>query len=340
MSNQEITILGEKVLLSSDYKSIFDLKFLQDNPRVYACTHGEPGFSALTEQEQQDTIYKKLLQEPSVKNLTPEIKRHGGLMEWILVRHDTMEVIEGNSRLAVYRYLHEEDRGGDWELIPCHIVSKLTDKQQAALLNQIHIKGKTKWSAYEKANFSYVHYKKKGLNYEQIGEVFGESQQTIRTRIKVIEMMRENQDSERSHFSYYDVLVRNPAISEAMKNNTEGIKDCLLPIIKNFGISDENNDFEARELRDKLPEILKKPKPKILKKFIGGDLTLAEAYQVAKESKIHKRIKQAHEILDGIEKSELENLDQNAKNAMMPELRKLGRTFKRVMQMVEELKDK
>ena len=33
-------------------------------------------------------------------------------MESILVRHDTMEVIEGNSRLAVYRKLHEQDSGG------------------------------------------------------------------------------------------------------------------------------------------------------------------------------------------------------------------------------------
>ena len=87
---------------------------MKDNPRVYACTHGEANFDNLMEEEKQDIILEKLLQEPSVKKLIPEVKRHGGLMEPILVRRDTMEVIEGNSRLAVYRQLHQKNEG--WRL--------------------------------------------------------------------------------------------------------------------------------------------------------------------------------------------------------------------------------
>ena len=79
---------------------------------MYACTHGEADFDNLMEEEQQDIIFNKLLKEPSVKNLIPEIKRHGGLMDPILVRRDTMEVIEGNSRLAVYRQLDQKSEDG------------------------------------------------------------------------------------------------------------------------------------------------------------------------------------------------------------------------------------
>jgi len=111
-------ILGESILRGSDYLNIHELQFLADNPRVYACTHGEANFDKKTPEEQQQIIYEKLLKESSVKNLIPEIKRHDGLMEHILVRLDTMQVIEGNSRLAVYRKLHESDDAGDWELIP------------------------------------------------------------------------------------------------------------------------------------------------------------------------------------------------------------------------------
>lgn len=142
MKEKDMKILGETILLTNDYLDINALKFLKDNPRVYFCTHGEPNFDDLTDEEKQEKIYRKLLQEPSVKNLKPEVKRHGGLMEPILVRHDTMEVIEGNSRLAVYRRLQQEKAEGEWGLIPCDIVSSLTDKQQAAFLNQIHVKGK------------------------------------------------------------------------------------------------------------------------------------------------------------------------------------------------------
>ena len=149
-------ILDKSIPIANDYIRIDQLKFLKDNPRVYACTHGEPDFDRLIEGEQQDIIFKKLLKEPSVKNLIPEVKRHGGLMEPILVRRDTMEVIEGNSRLAVYRQLHQKNEEGDWELIPCYIVSSLTEDQQAAFLNQIHVKGKTTWSVMYPQNWTGV----------------------------------------------------------------------------------------------------------------------------------------------------------------------------------------
>ena len=258
MSDQQyIKILGDDIPLSNDYKGIFELKFLPDNPRVYACTHGEPDFDNRTEQEQQSIIFDKLKREPSVKNLIPEVKRHGGLMEWILVRLDTMEVIEGNSRLAVYRHLHETKAPGDWDHIPCYIISKLTQEQQAAYLNQIHVKGKTKWSSYEKANFSYVRHEK-GWDYDQIAKLFGESKATIRTRVKVIEMMKANGDNDQSHFSYYNVLTRQQEISAAMKQ--EGLNSFLLTKIKSIGSDPEDNDFTALGMRKKLPAILKKPK--------------------------------------------------------------------------------
>ena len=54
--------------------------------------------------------------------------------------------------------------------------------------------------------------KEQGFNTDKIAELFGESKGTIRTRIKVIDMMKQNEDTQQSHFSFYDVLVRTPAI--------------------------------------------------------------------------------------------------------------------------------
>ncbi len=330
MSDQYIKILGDDISLSSDYKDIFELKFLPDNPRVYACTHGEPDFDNRTEEEQQNIIFEKLQQEPSVKRLLPEVKRHGGLMEWILVRHDTMEVIEGNSRLAVYRLLHEKGEPGDWDLIPCYIISTLTAEQQAAYLNQIHVKGKTQWSAYEKANFSYVRYKR-GWKYDRIAKLFGESVTTIRIRIKVIEMMKENGDNEQSHFSYYDVMVRGGGISKEMER--EGLKPLLFTQIKQLGSEEQDNVFTAQDMRRKLPEIIKKPKA--LKKFINGEVDLDEGYQIAKTSDVSKKVKQAHSILEGIEKQNIESLEIGELNALKHAVRKLKQGVKRVSGLVD-----
>ncbi|MCY4489590.1 MAG: hypothetical protein OXF11_21115 [Deltaproteobacteria bacterium] len=144
MDQKHVTILGEAVPVASGEVDIYKLKFLRDNPRVYACTHGEPGFEDRTEEEQQELILERLREEPSVRNLVPDVKRHGGLIEPIFVRNDTMEVIEGNSRLAVYRLLDQRNEEGEWGRVQCELVSSLTEDQQAAFLNQVHVKGKTK----------------------------------------------------------------------------------------------------------------------------------------------------------------------------------------------------
>ena len=326
-------ILDKSIPIANDYVRIDQLKFLKDNPRVYACTHGEPNFDKLIEGEQQDIIFKKLLQEPSVKNLIPEVKRHGGLMEPILVRRDTMEVIEGNSRLAVYRQLYQKNEEGDWELIPCYIVSGLTEDQQAAFLNQIHVKGKTTWSAYEKANFAYVR-KEQGLDVDKIAELFGESKATIRKRIRVIDTMKRNGDNQLSHFSYYEVLVSNQEISKNMREQV-CLRDCLFERIKNLGSEEEKNSFTAQELRGKLPVILKKPK--VLNKYIDGTIDLDEGYQRAKISHVEEKIKKAQTLLNDVSKREVNQLEKNALNSLKQHVKKLSREVGRIEDMIESI---
>ena len=333
---KEIKLLNETIQLNNDYIHIEKLKFLKDNPRVYACTHGHPEFENRIEEEQQEIILEKLLDEPSVKNLIPDVKRHGGLMESILIRQDTMEVIEGNSRLAVYRKLYDEEEEGDWEFIPCEMVSTLTDDQQAAFLNQIHVKGKTQWSAYEKANFAYVR-NVQGWNFDKIAELFGESEGTIRTRIKVIQMMKDNEDSQQPHFSFYDVIVRKPEISKAI-NDDANLHDFLMGKIKNFDTEEEGNEFTAQDLRNKLPVLLSKSK--VLNKFIDGEIDLDEGYQRAKISQVEEIVRQATNLLGDVEKRGILELEQNRFNAFKQDVRKLSRQVDRIFGIIKDIDSK
>ena len=328
----DITILGEKIPINEDLIDIHDLKFLKENPRVYASTYGVSNFGDKTEEEQQDIIFNRLSNEPSVKNLKPDIKRHGGLMEWILVRLDTMEVIEGNSRLAVYRKLHEDEPENDaWSHIPCNIVSGLTDKQQAAFLNQIHVKGKTQWSAFEKANFAYVR-KGKGMPFGEIAKLFGESEATIRIRTKSIGEMEDNKDREPNHFSYYDVLVRTKGLIAGMES-AGGLKN-LLSDIKQIG-PEEDGPFTALDLRKKLPVVLKKPK--VLKKYVDRKIDLDQAYQRAKISDVEENIKQATGLLEDVSKDKVSDLEKNEFNAFKQATRKLSREVKRITDMTKDI---
>lgn len=339
ITQTSINILGESIPVASDYLNIYELKFLHDNPRVYACTHSVPDFDDMPEEQQQEIIYDQLKKESSVKNLIPEVKRHEGLMEPILVRQDTKEVIEGNSRLAVFRHLNETNFEGEWDLIPCEIVSRLTDEQQAAYLNQIHVKGKTQWSAYEKANFAYVRY----INswpVNKIADLFGESVRMINKRINIIELMRENTDPDISRYSYYEVMLSNQKISREIKKNEE-LRQLLLKQVKSQGVTssppiNEINDsrFTAQELRDKLPAIIDKPRQ--FKKFLDEKVDLDSAYQQACVSEAHKKVKKASDYLE-ISKRDLIGLERSELNAFKQAFKNLEKQVTRIRKAIEQV---
>ena len=318
-----LNILGEPIPYTHEEYGIHDLRFLKGNPRVYEEVHGTPRFNEMSVDEQQEVIYQGLLKQPSVTELLPELRRHGGLMEPLVVEHRTMEVVEGNSRLAACRMLKTDGVEGDWGRVPCIVVSTFTDEQRAAYLAQVHVKGKRQWSAYEKANFAYVR-KQEGATLDDIARVFVVSRPTVSTWIKIVQAMKDNNDREQSNFSFYGVMVRTPVIAKAEKD----VHDVLRTKIRK-----EQKEFTAQELRDKLPSVLQKPKVK--KKFLRGDIDLDEAYQRARRSKTEDKVGRAAGILDDIARKEIETLTQNEFNAVRYRVNKLARIVKRLKELVE-----
>ncbi len=329
-----ITILDEEILVRYERLSTDQLKYFEENPRVYSSIYGEN--KPENNGELQSFIHTKMLEQQSVQKLIPEIRKHGGLLEPILVRYDTMQVIEGNSRLAAYRELYRKCKDEKWTEIPCHIVSKLSPEQQDAYLSQIHIKGKTPWQAYEKANFAYIR-RKRGFSVDEIARRSSETKGEIEKRIKAVELMQENNDKDRSRFSYYDVLVRSRNINKENSYNDE-VKNTLLSKIKNIGEGDSRDtDFTALDLREKIPDILKKKTQ--LKKFLHGDLTLDQAYQNARPSNPLRKVKDAKDKIVDITRIEISKLEINDLNALMQDIRRLFREVERIKFMSKKIKD-
>lgn len=329
-----ITILGQEIPLGFAKESVDGLRFLPDNPRVYAVTHGKPGFREMSPEQQQDLIFEALREEPSVKNLKKDVLRHKGLLERILVRKDTNEVVEGNSRLAVYRLLRNETADSFWDEIPCRLVSSLTEEQQAAYLQQIHVTGKTQWSAYEKANFAYVHRSERDWSVKRIADLFGESEATIRRKIAVIEMMAENSDPDREHFSYYDVLY---GIQQNAKREHDRslLWATVLGQIRGMKSDESADRYTAMELRRRLPDVMKKPK--IERRFAAGKISLEDAFQSARISRVEERLRKALTMLRDITKTDMRALDQPRLNAFKQDARKAKREVERLNKIVEAI---
>jgi len=332
-SQMKITIFGEDIPVTTERLPIEKLKYFEENPRVFSSISGEDRPD--DKDELQAFIETKMLEQTSVKNLIPSIEDHGGLLDPILVRYDNYKVIEGNSRLAAFRFLYKKTGDPKWSAIPCTCVAKLTAEQQDAYLNQIHVKGKTPWAAYEKANFAYTR-KKSGVGIAEISRRFSESESEVQKRIKAVSLMADNNDKEKSHFSYYDVLVRSRNINQA-PNYSPAVEKFILSKIR--GSTAEDQDvvtFKAKELRDKLPVVLAKKKE--LKKFMEGELTLDEAFQNARPSDPRRRVRAAIDKIAGITKAEVSRLEMPEINALISDTRKLSTAADRVHKMVEQVK--
>lgn len=332
MTTQEtITIFDKKISVTHEKKDIHELKYFEENPRVFSCIFGED--KPKEDDKLQTLIEAKMLEQPSVKNLIPQIKTHGGLLEPILVRYDTKQVIEGNSRLAAFRSLYKDTKDEKWATIPCNCVSGLTEEEQDAYLSQIHIKGKTSWSAYEKANFAYIR-KEKGVPSEEISRRSSVTDNEIEKQIKVVESMKQNNDKDASHFSYYDVIVRTQKINQADND----VKDFILSKIKTMKEEyEEGNGFTALDLRTKLPIVL--GKKKALKKFMEGKTTLDAAYQNSRLSNPLKKVKAATDKIEDIKKIEICSLEKSEINALLANIKRLSKEVIRIKGMIEKVKD-
>ncbi len=322
-----ISIMGKDVPAHYDERPIESLRFLPDNPRVYAVIRDMEDFDGLTPEEKQERIYQSMLNEPSVKNLMPEIKRDGGLQEPIIVRIDKDQVIEGNSRLAVYRKLRQDHPDDDrWKSIRCLVISKLKDDQQTRLLGQAHLRGKTEWSAYAKALFCYRWVQEQGKDAKVLARLSGFSQDAIRKHVKAIDLMKQNDDDNQSNYSYYDVLVRNQSISPEIEKN-QTLRETVLSQIK-------TEAFTAQEMRAGLPVVIKKPK--ILKKFQKGGITLKDAHDRASISGVQQRLKKVHDSVDDIEKEDITSLETNEVRAVQQVVRKIQKNVNRISKMIDE----
>ncbi len=329
---ETLLILGEEIYYEIKRMDIYELRFFVDNPRIYSKLQGNKTFNNLDEDTgKQKYIQDQMWKEPSVMKLIPEIEHNKGLRIPILVTYRTLEVIEGNSRLAAYRKLHEDHPNDErWHTIRCHVVADLTPTQQDSYLHGEHVKGKTEWRPYEKAYRAYKRVIEDKKPLADYADIVGETVRSIRTQVEIIQLMHDNDDTKIENWSYYEILVKNRKINESIMTNPR-IKTFLVEKIKEQKVGQEF--FTAQELRDAFPAI--SSKPKILKKLMNGDMNFQDAYYHAKPSEPLKNIKAAKVSIENIENSTVKNLNKSDLNALKLEIKNCRKKIVRLEGMIK-----
>ena len=266
-----LTIRDEKVVVEVKHVDHKTLLFYVENPRIYSIVREND------EEPTQDDIEKQLKEMDHVHDLVKSIKRHGGLIEPLVVLKDTLEVIEGNSRLAAYRILAEKDPV-KWQKAKCHILpAKIKASLISSLLSQYHLKGKKEWKPFEQAGFLYRRFYKEKVSLPDLLEESGLSKSKIEHFIETYKFMVDNKDTHLQRWSYYDVYLKPKKIKK-MRDEYPTFDTVVVQMIKNGEFN------EARDVRDKLPLICDGPK-KNLEKFLNGKIDFAAAVSHVAENK-------------------------------------------------------
>jgi hypothetical protein len=184
------------------------LQFYVDNPRIYSFVRMD-GHTPT-----QNEILEKLRVLEHVRELVQDIRSNGGLIDPLIVRDGDFVVLEGNSRLAAYHALANDDPV-KWEKVRCTLLpGEIDEKLIFALLAQYHVKGKKDWAPYEKAGFVYRRFKYQQVDLPIIAAEIGITKKEAQHLVSVYEFMIQQDDSDREHWSYYDEFLKSRNIKK------------------------------------------------------------------------------------------------------------------------------
>lgn len=261
-----LTIMGVDYELREKMLRQDSLNFYPENPRVYTLLDVSSGVP------DQDLIERTMKSFDHVKQLKTSIKDNGGLIDPLIVRGNV--VLEGNSRLAAYRLLAEED-AIRWGYVKCQILpDNFPDSAVFALLGQYHVAGKTNWSPFEQANFLVRQIRLTKQPIEHIAKVLGiKPSKAVRAR-ETYEFMEEYDDLTPKRWSYYEEYLKNRAIKNYRQTNPDfdaAIADQIIT----------GRIKEATDIRDILGGIAKsksREASNIMKRIVDGAISIYEGY--------------------------------------------------------------
>lgn len=246
MKNEEqatITIGGEEIPFEVRLLPQLELKYFPENPRIYSDVY--IGDVEPTQQE----IQERLEVREHVKELAVAIEANQGIIEPLWVHGSTLQVLEGNSRLAAYRVLAQRDPV-KWGLVKCHVLPKdLDNKKINSFLRLCHgASGKEKWEPFENAGMLWRSFKYDSEDPQIMAKEEGISLIEIKRLIDVYSFMNEHKDAKGERWSFYYEYFKSRKIQEARKDYPE-LDSVVVKKIKSKEIP------KAEDIRDKLTKI-------------------------------------------------------------------------------------
>lgn len=119
-------------------------------------------------------------------SLRESIKTNGGIIHPIIVNKNNKGeyvVIEGNTRVQIYREFEVNNIQGSWDTIPAMVYDNLTQASIDAIRLQAHLVGPREWDPYSKAKYLHFLSNQEHLTLAQIVDFCGGNKQEVNNYI-------------------------------------------------------------------------------------------------------------------------------------------------------------
>lgn len=303
------------------------LSFYAENPRIYSivCSAGES--------PSQSKILETLSKMDHVKRLYNSIKLNGGLTDPVIVKKDSLEVLEGNSRLAAYRLLAKNDPLSWSKILVKILPDNISDSQVFTLLGEYHVNGKKDWSPFEVASYVYRRHIKHGVPKIQISKELSKSSKAITHLVNVVQFMVDHSEENPNRWSHYDEYLKSRKIKQA-RDEYPQLDQVVVSQIQSGIIS------KASDIRDKLP-LIATSNNKNLKKYIQGDRNLDQAYESAQaqgaDAHLYGKLKRARQqFADTTLDDEIKEMNSETLNKCKFEIHKLQIRLKHIEDKIDK----
>lgn len=196
--------------------------------------------------------------QTTYSSLYESIKTNKGIIHPIIVNHQSdgkYVVIEGNTRVQIYKEFEELNIEGKWSVIPAIIYENLSEEKIHAIRLQSHLVGPREWDPYSKAKYLNFLSNEECLPMNQVISYCGGKSSEVNKYIKAYQEMEKYYRPSLSADDQFD----QRDFSKFIELQSSSVKEAVLD---EFNLSDfskwviKGNIDSANNVR-KLPAILK-----------------------------------------------------------------------------------
>jgi hypothetical protein len=234
MAQIQVNLEGIPVVVENRKVPLESLQLDAQNPRIGLYKDSQPK-PVLADEEIRHAIVNR--SPDAYTKLRDSIEFNDGVINPIWIGPPTNGkhlVIEGNTRVLIYRELADKYRGKEtWKTVAANVLPLgIRDSQINFVRLEAHLRGITPWDAYERARYLYILYEKEGYSVARLEQLTRLRRSEIETEIRAFKDMSDvysakfPDDAYQSQkFSYFVEYERNNRLKQQVQKVGFGIED-------------------------------------------------------------------------------------------------------------------